>query len=300
MKKYKVLMLLLFLVACANDPMLETRDELEIRKTETAEQTFLRQNETISAIKKQISSKQIQQQIRLEIPDTCKEVNNQMEPFLEKLTTIATSLEKGQAIIEKASSQSMCTFCRSNDYNEYMKISEGIEEQMKALIETKYLGVSFFSNLDDEEKKYIRRISQLCVKNDTKKQFDFIGNKFSNNSSNNQTNENALKEFENAIDNVKKQCDEYNLSNLKKARQAIQKKYQTIKNNPLIVAAEDECRHKFWGATSKQCSCYTRAYFDEMKELELKVISEKEQCRVYHDDFAVFRVESAARKKCGL
>ena len=300
MKKYCMFLLSFFIVSCAYDPMQDNRDEFEIRKTETPEQTIIRQNETIAAIKKQIAEKQTTQQIRLKIPDTCEEANRQFVIIFEKMKNFADSLRKNQNIMDKASSQSMCDFCRSSSYSEFIKLSDEMQEQLKSFMTTKYLGISPLDNPSNDEKKYLQKIRKLCIKSDQKEQIDALKTEFDNDSSNFQTSEYDVKEFENAITNIKSKCAEYDIDNLKKARQVIQKKYEFIKNNPLIVTVEDECRHKFWGATGKQCSCYTRAYFDEIKKLELKVIQEKEQCKIYRDDFAIFRIESNARKKCGL
>lgn len=308
MKKYGVILFSILLISCANDPMLETRDELEIRKTETAEQTLLRHNQTISAIKKQISDKQATQEIRLVIPDTCAEVNKQEALFWEKTTVWVDSLEKFEKFFKKVPAENFCTFCRSKDYSEFIKLSKNIEEQLESVLMVKRLGVSAMENPTDEEMKYIKTINQLCITDDLKKQRNSLNNKlahkFCGHSSNSCRIEDAIKKFGNGLNILKKQCDEYDLNNLKKARQELLKKYEIAKNHPLFMGIEmgmeDECRRKFWGASSKQCSCYAQVYFQEMKNLELKVISEKEKCREYKDDLAVFKIESNARKKCGL
>ncbi len=304
MKKYGVILFSILLISCANDPMLETRDELEIRKTETAEQTLLRHNQTISAIKKQISDKQATQEIRLVIPDTCAEVNKQQALFFERMTILADSLEKFKNFHQKVPAENLCTFCRSKDYPEFIKLSKNMKEQLESVSMIKQLGVSAMENPTDEEMKYIKRINQLCITDDLKKQRNSLNNIFAGHSSNPRRAEDAINELENSINKLKKQCDEYDLNNLKKARQELLKKYEIAKNHPLFMGIEmgmeDECRRKFWGASSKQCSCYAQVYFQEMKNLELKVISEKEKCREYKDDLAVFKIESNARKKCGL
>ena len=310
MKKILISILLpmLYLSSCATDPMKETRDELEIRKAETPEQTVIRQNETIVAIKKQIAGKKSEQQIRLNIPDTCQEINEQIDNYLDKLNNVAnTNIALKSIDIDNLSQENVCTFCRSKDFRQMLDTAEKVKDSMHEVVEQKFLGLSEKDGVSDVEQQYITRLTQLCAQENTRNKFADLSSKVSKENKTSQIYINLRNKYKvsiEAVDNMEKElnklCAEYDINNLKNARQAVQEKYNIITNDFFMAAVASECKQKFWKASNKQCSCYARAYFDEMKKLQLKVISEKEQCRIYQNDFAGVQVEVNARKRCGL